>query len=346
MKTFAVVLMWVCMAGAVAPAAELASDLQQEAAVEVQYTAEQRLAYAKYVAALSEAALHLEAVADKESADAAAPAVAAVVALAAAYGELLDDSLQAEAVRQSGWNQDVVDALPSVYYYGSAALAQACGQTAEEAEEPAAPPESLLHGLRAQLESLSAEVLQRAGLSGGPGCTRDSAWLPVTATDTIADETCAVLLAAWEGYSPSILKENLVADADNNKFYAVLSIVVRVEDKRYLLEQWFDVSEAFSETARLQAMQQMAQLQARMNTILEGVKDKSGADAAAELLADMIETFTRCENVVAAMSETEYEKAAADSGYTEALEKSDAVLLRLEELGFFGSESLSEMFYW
>ena len=312
-----------------------------------QYTAEQRLAYAKCVALLSEAALGLESVTDKDTADAAATTVNTAMEAYDGYQELLGESLLAAAVKESGWDSDAAEALADVFYYGSTALAEALGQDATAAEEPAAVPQALVEGLAAQLAMVPTALVQYAEvLGGGPGVSSGTAWVVRDRAEEVTAALYPQLLAALADYEPETLSSKNVAGEAENQFFAVWRIVLNVEGQRYLLEQWVDVSVAFSAEKREQAMVQMAQLQEQMNAVLGEIKDKASATQAVEKLSSMIEQFNACEGIVAAMSDEEYAAAAEKHGYDAALKQSEELLEKLEEMGFYGSEELSEMFYW
>lgn len=334
----------------VAPVEPVAAAQEETPADEAQtaeYTAEQRLAYAKCVALLGEAALLLEAVADTATADAAAPAVSAAMEACSEYRDLLGDTLLEAAVKESGWDSDAEDALADVFYYRSSALAVALGLEATAAEEPSTLPPDLAEEVAAKLAVVPTAMGQYAGaLSGGPGVSAALAWVVREREEELTAALYPQLLAALAEYAPETLSFKNVKGENTEQIFAVWRIVLHVEEQRYLLEQWVDVSVAFSAEKRLQAMEQMADLQEQMNAALAEVKDKQTADAAAEKLAAMIELFNSCEGIVAAMGDEEYTAAAEKSGYSAALQQSEELLNKLEEMGFYGSESLSEMFYW
>lgn len=330
------------------PVADAAAEEEAAAAeTAAEYTAEQRLAYAECVALLSEAALALESVTDKETADAAATTVSSAMEAYAEYEELLGDALLEAAVKESGWDADAEEALADVFYYGSTALAEALGQDAGAAEEPAAVPQELAEEVAAQLALVPTVLKQYAEvLGGGPGVSSGTAWVVRDRAEEVTAALYPQLLAALADYAPETLRSENVAGEGAEQFFAVWRIVLNVEGQRYLLEQWVDVSVAFSAEKRLQAMAQMTQLQVQMNAALAAVKDKASATAAAEKLAAMIEQFNACEGIVAAMSDEEYAAAAEAHGYDAALKQSEELLEKLEEMGFYGSEELSEIFYW
>lgn len=225
----------------------------------------------------------------KEEADEAAPLLA---------GFELPDNASDTAIE--GY-QAACDALP-YHYYGSAKLAIAMGVDEEEAARSTQLPVPVTPQILAEL----AERMQRSfallppsirkGVSGGPGFTRDSAWVctaPRPEDTEYEDKSTFFCQEALLGASTLICQEPKEIEG---KCYVVSTIAVFHRGKKHEITVWLDTTAApvCSEEEFAECCPSAEELDTatvccnqRKLAILQGVKDRATADAAADELEDL-----------------------------------------------------------
>lgn len=112
---------------------------------------------------------------------------------------------------------------------------------------------------------ISAQTLRRArikeimqgSLYGGPGYTKETAWVITISSAAAVDceyhmlrELFQDLSLPLNGTRKSIehnrLKQALITD--NDRYYDVLTIRIVVNKKDYIIEQWFDITKHFEKS--------------------------------------------------------------------------------------------------
>ena len=227
----------------------------------------------------------------KEEADVAAPLLA---------GFELPDNASDTAIE--GY-QAACDALP-YHYYGSAQLAIAMGVDEEDAAQCAQLPVPVTPQISAEL----AERMQRSfallppsirkGVSGGPGFTRETAWVctaPRPADTEFEDKSTFFCPEALLGNSTLISQESKEIEG---KHYVVSTIAVFHRGQKNEITVWLDTTAAPVYTEDLAEYGPSAEeldtatlcCNQRKLAILQGVKDRAAADAAADELEDLSAT--------------------------------------------------------
>lgn len=195
------------------------------------------------------------------------------------------------------------DALP-YHYYGSAQLAIAMGVDEEDAAQCAQLPVPVTPQISAEL----AERMQRSfallppsirkGVSGGPGFTRETAWVctaPRPADTEYEDKSTFFCPEALLGNSTLISQESKEIEG---KRYVVSTIAVFHRGQRHEITVWLDTTAAPVYTEDLAEYGPSAEeldtatlcCNQRKLAILQGVKDRAAADAAADELEDLSAT--------------------------------------------------------
>lgn len=227
----------------------------------------------------------------KEQADVAAPLLAEFE---------LPDNASDTAIE--GY-QAACDALP-YHYYGSAKLAIAMGVNEEEAAQCAQLPVPVTPQISAEL----AERMQRSfallppsirkGVSGGPGFTRETAWVctaPRPADTEFEDKSTFFCPEALLGAGTLICQEPTEIEG---KRYVVSTIAVFHRGQKHEITVWLDTTAASVYTEDLAEYGPSAEeldtatlcCNQRKLAILQGVKDRAAADAAADELEDLSAT--------------------------------------------------------
>ncbi|MBE6418211.1 MAG: hypothetical protein E7033_07080 [Akkermansiaceae bacterium] len=233
----------------------------------------------------------MHGISNKEQADVAAPLLA---------GFELPDNASDTAIE--GY-QAACDALP-YHYYGSAQLAIAMGVDEEDAAQCAQLPVPVTPQISAEL----AERMQRSfallppsirkGVSGGPGFTRETAWVctaPRPADTEFEDKSTFFCPEALLGNSTLISQESKEIEG---KHYVGSTIAVFHRGQKYEITVWLDTTAAPVYTEDLAEYGPSAEeldtatlcCNQRKLAILQGVKDRAAADAAADELEDLSAT--------------------------------------------------------
>lgn len=195
------------------------------------------------------------------------------------------------------------EALP-YHYYGSAQLAIAMGVDEEEAAQcaqlpvPVTPQISAELGERMQHSFALLPASIRKGVSGGPGLTRETAWVctaPRPADTEYEDKSTFFCPEALLGNSTIIRQEPTEIEG---KCYVVSTIAVFHRGQRHEITVWLDTTAAPVYTEDLAEYGPSAEeldtatlcCNQRKLAILQGVKDRAAADAAADELEDLSAT--------------------------------------------------------
>ena len=318
------------------------------------YTAEEKAAAEqKFAELLRGMNTALQGVKDKATADAAAP-------IYAEHEEHLmeDEVLRAlsgvdipadvyELLRQ---RSELQAALKETFYYGSAALAEAVSGDAEDALTPQPlTPEiqaALLEdenedNVRVDFES-SSDGEESTTLSGGPGFTRETAWVSSATNSASARFSQMLLLDKYSNISSSAgMKQVIEAD----KVYYVYTLDFVVDGVKYRGDVWVDVSSGikiYTPEQQQAALEHAIAVVREAADILKGIHDKATADAAAERLPELRQSlYEETREILNSMDPKtviEAIKAAAPSD-----EELKAHQKRLKDNDFYGSEKLKSL---
>lgn len=315
------------------------------------YTAEEKAAAEqKFAELLRGMNTALQGVKDKATADAAAP-------IYAEHEEHLmeDEVLRAlsgvdipadvyELLRQ---RSELQAALKETYYYGSAALAEAVSGDAEDALTPQPlTPEiqaALLEdenedNVRVDFES-SSDGEESTTLSGGPGFTRETAWVSSATNSASARFSQMLLLDKYSNISSSAgMKQVIEAD----KVYYVFTLDFVVDGVKYRGDVWVDVSSGvkiYTPEQQQAALERAVAVVREAADILRGIQDKATADAAAERLPELRQSLDEeTREILNSMDHKTVFKALEAAGLSD--EEMKAHQKRLKDNDFYGSEKL------
>ncbi|MDO5471207.1 MAG: hypothetical protein Q4F38_07880 [Akkermansia sp.] len=186
-----------------------------------------------------------------------------------------------------------ITALQKVYFYGSKALAKAVTGS----EEAALKPQPITPEVQAALaEKIQAEAEededdeftlndQEITLTGGPGLTRETAWVS-SASDSESARIHAHHIAVMKipGRVNPVKASQQVVDG---KVYRCISIEVVRDDTKYLAEVWVDVSagcKAYSPEQQKAVLDKLCDSIRKASELMRAVKDKASADAFADYM--------------------------------------------------------------
>lgn len=186
-----------------------------------------------------------------------------------------------------------ITALQKVYFYGSKALAKAVTGS----EEAALKPQPITPEVQAALaEEIQAEAEededdeftlndQEITLTGGPGLTRETAWVS-SASDSESALIHAHHIAVMKipGRVNPVKASQQVVDG---KVYRCISIEVVRDDTKYLAEVWVDVSagcKAYSPEQQKAVLDKLCDSIRKASELMRAVKDKASADAFADYM--------------------------------------------------------------
>ena len=250
----------------------------------------------------------LEQVNDKESADAAAQKL-----LHLPHADVAEKALLPQ------WWTDGNESAPLVKacFYGSAALAEALGFPAEDSiiPSPLAPgivsmiqmdmlrsltkpiPESRKKAekLLAQGKGLSPDVLMTlpnevaSSISGGCGFTPESAW-GIAADDFRKCQFTATQLILYA--FPCQTRAEQRMEFRGNKRFLVYTVSLLRGEKKYEVEQWFDISAiapVYPETMRKQAANDLHELASELHSALFCIWDEESASEQVPAIASLYE---------------------------------------------------------
>lgn len=192
------------------------------------------------------------------------------------------------------------EALP-YHYYGSAKLAIAMGADEETAAQcvqlpvPATPQIMAELGERMQHSFVLLPASIRKGVSGGPGLTRETAWVctaPRPADTEYEDKSTFFCPEALLGNSTLISQESKEIEG---KCYVVSTVAVFHRGQRHEITVWLDTTAApiYSEKEFAECCPSAEELDTttvcrsqRRLAILQAVQNRATADAAADELED------------------------------------------------------------
>ncbi len=233
----------------------------------------------------------LRSICTKEQADAAAPILAEFE-----VPEHASDDMMMQY-------QEACSAIP-YHFFGSAALASAMGDCEEHVKQSIILPSPTTPQIMAELEERMRRSFallppgRRAGVSGGPGLTRETAWV-CTAPRPQEPEQCDLHCY----FAPECLiggsRVPLVSQKEqriDGKLYLISTIALFHRGQRHEITVWADVTacpvftkdeeDKYALNKEEEDAAYFARMQQR-SAILQSIHDRSSADAASDALIDI-----------------------------------------------------------
>ena len=283
----------------------------------------------------------LSSVRDHESANAAAPVCKRLnyaIGMAPETGEHTEE-LDEKLIELS-------DELKKNFFYGSAKLARAM----DEDEYKAILPQPVTPQIIAELEErarLSFELVPahvRKNLSGGPGFSRETAWVFTSKTPfTNRDWWAPIETHLITGYgigSPSVLETRFERTAD--RFYRINTVALFHRGKCHKVDIWEDVTGCYvrvSPEEEARALAEFSRMMQDWTEQLRCVKDKKTAAATSEKIVKQIPRYRELLRIIAGMLPEDTKEAEAQEDLM--LD----ILDHIAEYGFHGSEILHDIIW-
>lgn len=200
--------------------------------------------------------------------------------------------------------RELVSTLNYAYYYGSVALAEAVTGDADDALEPQPlTPEVQAALVKGEAEDddttrvvfalsedgeLTGEDEGEPTLTGGPGFSRETAWV-----DSAKDSDSSLFYGAhllrdkYTDFSATVGMKQVV-EAD--KVYYVYAVDFVKDGVKYRGDVWVDVTvgcKIYTPEQQKAALDRVVAIARESADIIRGVQDKASADAAAERLTEL-----------------------------------------------------------
>ena len=193
----------------------------------------------EYLAALREAVVVLSRVVDDRSAAAAAEPYMALRWRIAPAQETMGNADMMRLLQAVGMEEGEMMYLEmatarirSCNFYGCPQLAEAMGFSAQEAVMPG----ELTPQAQKQLAQLMEDTFKTYALTGGPGLTRETAWI---LPEGVSAQTLLASLPACMKQDSDLMA---VSAPDNRGEFRVCDVVAELDGKSYKLELWLKVS--------------------------------------------------------------------------------------------------------
>lgn len=304
--------------------------------------------------------LQMEAVHDKESADALAVALEQAEQRAAELFSALESTENAQELlldylAQNGFSAERLDnadkRLCDEKAYGSVALAEMLGIPMSEIMDLQPAPQELLSEVETLITQTMAQL--HPGMKGGPGTSEETAWIMPASDDAVSLQYQLI-----SALGPEITSESqaLVSGSDH-KTYDMHPLLIRTADGIYTAELWFDISDywgkmagemeqEYEEETRTAPTEEEQALLAEaalimkdICDILSTVHDKESAEEAARAINVLT---SRWDELMEAGLEhcniDDFFKAFEEVGITEKM--LDEIDNTLQKANFYGSEAL------
>lgn len=304
----------------------------------------------------------MEAVHDKESADALA---AAMQEAEPRIDQLFDECRAIENgvelvqtyVTQKGFTEERFEQaekrLCDAKAYGSVALAEMLGIPMCEIMDLQPAPQELLSEVETLITQTMAQL--HPGMKGGPGTSEETAWIMPA-----SDEAVHLQHSLLNAIGPEITSDHqLLIRGDDGKTYDMHTLLIRTADGIYTTELWFDISDywvkmtgemeqeyAPEEETRTAPTEEEQALLAEAALIMKDVcdalrtvHDKESAEEAARVINVL---HSRWDELMEAGLDhcniDDFFKALEEVGITE--EMLDEIANTLQKANFYGSEAL------
>lgn len=233
----------------------------------------------------------LRSICTKEQADAAAPIQAEFEVPENASGEMVEQY------------QEACGALP-YHFFGSTALALAMGDSEDRVKQSVKLPSPTTPQIMTELKERMRRSFallppgRRAGVSGGPGLTRETAWV-CTAPRPQEPEHCDPHCYFAPEYLIGGSLVPLVSQKEqriDGKLYLISTIALFHRGQRHEISVWADVTacpvftedeeDRYALNKEEEEPAYLARMQQR-SAILQGIQDRNTADAAVDALNDI-----------------------------------------------------------
>ncbi len=250
---------------------------------------------------------HLEKVTDRASADAAAKNIKA-----ARKKHRIDGR---DFTSERDTLQSMSEKLSKQYFHGSAALAEELEYPQEDAIIPTPLTDTIMTQLQEKLvsnlckpfqweeayqrlarqEGFNEELLvklpknQAEILSGGPGFTRETAWMVDTEDERKAQFTASQI--AFTALGPMYKAEHRKELTDTRR-YMVFTLEVIRDGQKYVVEQWCDTTatgKVYSPVRRERARKKINELARELYTTLLSIWDEETAEDFGEEVLELCE---------------------------------------------------------
>ncbi len=250
---------------------------------------------------------HLETVTDRTSADAAAKNIKA-----ARKKHRIDGR---DFTNEKDILQSMSEKLSKQYFHGSAALAEELDYPQEDAIIPTPLTDAIMEQLQEKLvanlckpfqweeahqrisrqEGFNEELLtkiprnQSELLSGGPGFTRETAWMVDTEDERKAQFTASQI--AFTALGPMYKAEHRKELTDTRRFMVFTLEVIR-DGQKYVVEQWCDTTatgKVYSPARRERARKKINELARELYTTLLSICDEETAEDFGEDVLELCE---------------------------------------------------------
>ena len=300
----------------------------------------------------------LKGVKDLATADAAAPAYVAL------EKELEDEKLAnilMAIMQKKGYSvlmegisarRKSADELQKVFFYGSVALAEAITGDASDAMAPQPMTDEVRQAIIQNMDNEDDEMkVVYIGLSGdsnlvesgGPGFTRETAWVSSAKDRSTADFHTGLIIS--RKYEECNIADKKEVKHEGHVYLVVTADFVH-ENVKYRADVWVDVTagyKTYTPEQQQAALEKLAATLQEISDILRGIKDKATADAAAEKLSELYKSCTSPElsDILMSMNREDVKNALKAS--TPSEEEMEAIRRRLKENDYYGSEKLKEL---
>lgn len=303
----------------------------------------------------------LKGVKDLATADAAAPAYVAL------EKELEDKKLAnilMAIMQKKGFSvlmegisarRKSADELQKVFFYGSVALAEAVTGDASDAMAPQPMTDdvrqAIIQNMNYGEDEDNNEMVVHIGLSGdsnlvesgGPGFTRETAWVSSAKDRSTADFHTGLIMS--RKYEECNIADKKEVKHEGHVYHVVTADFVH-ENIKYRADVWVDVTagyKTYTPEQQQAALEKLAATLQEISDILRGIKDKATADAAAEKLQELYKSCTSPELIDILMSMDREKVREAMKAAAPSEEEMEAIRQRLKENDYYGSEKLKEL---
>ena len=196
-----------------------------------------------FARAVASACTLMESVTDQASANAVAEKIRTrrelisenSFALGYIAAEKIEKALAAYSVTEERFSK-ALDTLEEKKFYGSLALAEACGYSAMDLMEKAEATPEIIAKIG---QKLMADVQDKIyGISGGPGLTEETAWK--MGNDSI---NLSYISTIMESLPDAKKVDEKLVHTEEGPVYGRFVYVMPFEGKVYELQMWFDITE-------------------------------------------------------------------------------------------------------
>lgn len=229
----------------------------------------------------------LEAVTNRESADAAAKAIAS--RKQQHHSETFDYT--AEHARL----QKLSNRLCDKYFYGSTALAKTLGYPVNDALLPSPVTPELITRMEADAQQ---HISQREDISGGCGFTQERAWI-IDIDDTRQSQMTASALV-FEVVGGQVYRCIHRMELTETRRYMVFTLTLIRDGKKYIVEQWCDTTatgKVYSPARRSRAREKINEKANELYAALLSIRDEETAEDSGEDVLELCEDIDELDRI-------------------------------------------------